>query len=177
MSKSGNNTHTIFKINIMEEWKVIPEFDKYEASNLGNIRTLKTGKIRKLQSRKDGYLQIGLYIHGKVKFQQVHRLIALAFIPKTGIIINHIDGNKSNNTVSNLEWCDYSYNLKHAVKIGTRVKHNLENHPSTNLKNKDVLNMRKDYEKGLSYKDISKKYNKPYSTIYNIINKLYWKDI
>lgn len=162
---------------IKEIWKVIPEFDKYEASNLGNIRTLKTGKTRKLQKRKDGYLQVGLYVDNKIIFQQVHRLIAFAFIPKTGEIINHIDGNKSNNIVSNLEWCDYSHNLKHAVKIGTRIKHNLENHPSTNLKNQNVLSMRKDYKNGLSYKEISKKYNKPYSTVYNIINKYYWKDI
>ena len=42
---------------------------------------------------------------------------------------------------------------------------------------KDVLNMRQDYKKGMSYKKISKKYNRPYSTVYNIINKYYWKDI
>jgi hypothetical protein len=159
-----------------EIYKIIPDYPNYEASNLGNIRTLKTGKIRKLQERKDGYLQVGLYVNNKIQFQQVHRLIAFAWLQNRNNIINHIDSNRNNNNVTNLEWCDNSHNQLHAIKNGAENKKN-EEHPSTTLKNKQVLEMRKLYKNGSSYKELSKKYNKPYSTIYNIINRYYWKNI
>lgn len=79
---------------------------------------IKASRIRK----KDNYVLIDLTIDKKVKSFLVHRLVAIHFIPNPDNLpqVNHIDGNKTNNCVSNLEWCDNSYNLKHSYKNGLR---------------------------------------------------------
>lgn len=120
---------------VMEEiWKDIPEYEGYyQVSNLGNFRSLpriikyKSSGTRKYPSKylltettKDNYQRIVLMKEGiKTRFQ-AHRLVALAFIPnpENKLCINHIDGNKSNNVVSNLEWCTYSENTIHAINTG-----------------------------------------------------------
>ena len=70
------------------------------------------------------YLTVNLYDHGKRKTVDVHRLVAMAFIEnvENKKCVNHIDGNKTNNYVKNLEWCTYSENLIHAYKTGLRQK-------------------------------------------------------
>lgn len=110
----------------MEEWKDIPNYENlYQASTLGKIRSLdrtingrwgKTtlkGKILKQAYDKDKYLLVNLCKNGKSKNQSVHRLIAQTFIPNPHRYsqINHIDKNKNNNNVENLEWCTPQYNV------------------------------------------------------------------
>lgn len=99
-----------------ETWKDIPDFFDYQVSNLGRIKNKKTKKIRKNRISKCGYYQIKLNNNGKYKMFLVHRLVALMFIPNSNNLpeVNHIDGNKLNNNANNLEWCDRSYNTKHA---------------------------------------------------------------
>lgn len=103
----------------MEEYKDIDEF--YSVSNKGKIKSKRTGKILKTHndSKRKGYQYITLNHNGVKKSVQVHRLVAEAFIPNpiNYPCINHKDENPSNNDVSNLEWCTYSYNLKYAGKI------------------------------------------------------------
>ena len=108
----------------MEIWKPIPNYENYEVSNLGRVRSLnynnQTDKVRilKLTIRKDGYTQIMLNKEGKKKTYQVHRLVAEAFIPNPQSLpeVNHIDENKQNNDVSNLEWCSYGYNINYGSR-------------------------------------------------------------
>lgn len=71
-----------------------------------------------LKEDKDGYLEIGIYKNNKRYFRRVHRLVAQTFIPNPENYsqVNHKDGNRSNNNVSNLEWCTCSQNLKHSFK-------------------------------------------------------------
>lgn len=103
----------------MEEiWKDIEEYDgQYQVSNLGNVRSLKFGKVRILKQsvHKQGYKNAKLCKNGKEKVYKVHRLVAEAFIPNPNNlpIINHKDENPSNNNVDNLEFCTHKYNMNY----------------------------------------------------------------
>lgn len=106
-----------------EEWKDIKGYEGlYQISNLGNVKSVyKNGNFKILIGGiKNGYRQVILVKDGKRKYINVHRLVAEAFIPnkENKSQVNHIDGNKLNNKVDNLEWCTQSENMKHAYKIG-----------------------------------------------------------
>ena len=118
----------------MEVWKDIYfiengiEYDYrglYQVSSEGKIKSLNynhTGKekILKPQKTKDGYQFVSLYKNGKVKQFIVHRLIAHMFIPnddqENKTQVNHIDENKENNSVENLEWCTREYNNNYGTR-------------------------------------------------------------
>lgn len=101
-----------------EIWKDIPDFPNYQISNLGNVINKTTNKVRKCIVNKCGYYQLKLNNNGKYKMFLVHRLVAQAFIPNSDNLleVNHIDCNKQNNCVDNLEWCTRSKNILHAYK-------------------------------------------------------------
>lgn len=111
-----------------EIWKDIQGYEGlYQVSNLGRVKSLdrrdrcgrfKEGKIKSICDNGNGYCVVNLKVDGEQKSRTVHRLVATAFIPNPKNLpeINHIDGNKKNNTMSNLEWCDRSENVIHAVK-------------------------------------------------------------
>ncbi len=100
------------KIENMEEWKVIEGYNQYEVSNLGKIR--RDDRLLKGRFTKNGYLVVALSVESKYKNHYIHRLVASAFIKKVGGVVNHLDGIKTNNNVSNLEWTTYSNNTIHA---------------------------------------------------------------
>lgn len=117
----------------MEIWKSIQDYEGiYECSSLGRIRSLDRyvldskrqiyffvkGCELKPRKNKNGYLQVSLNKKGKRKMAYVHRIIAETFLEKIKDknTINHIDGDKNNNCVDNLEWCTYSENNKHSYK-------------------------------------------------------------
>lgn len=117
---------------IKEIWKDIPNYEGlYQASNLGNIKSLERynykghhnlEKILKPTLCKNGYLYVNLCKSKKTKIIQVHKLIAITFLknPNNYLCINHIDGNKTNNLVYNLEYCTYSHNEKEAYRLGLK---------------------------------------------------------
>lgn len=106
-----------------EVWLPITDYPfsgEYEVSSAGRVR--RNGKILK-QSNRSGYLGLSLSKNGERKSYTVHRLVARAFIPLGNHkpCVNHIDGNRQHNWVSNLEWCTYSENELHAYEALGKV--------------------------------------------------------
>lgn len=102
-----------------EIWKDIEGFENYQVSDCGRVRSKNwnnTGSCRNLylKPHNKGYLQVELRMGKTRKMLLVHRLVAQAFIPNPNgyAQINHIDEDKQNNNISNLEWCTQSQNLK-----------------------------------------------------------------
>lgn len=106
-----------------EIWKKVNEedFKDYWVSNLGRVKNRK-GQILIPYLRKDGYLTVRLCNNGKKlkKDKRIHRLVMESFndTDNRSLDVNHIDGDKTNNKLDNLEWCTRTENLKHAVRIG-----------------------------------------------------------
>lgn len=99
-----------------ERWKPVQLYPSYMISTYGRVKNERTGKSLKPVKMKNGYLTVNLYDkNGKHKNNYVHRLVAKAFIKNKNEYteINHIDENKENNKVNNLEWCSRSYNINY----------------------------------------------------------------
>lgn len=112
----------------MEKWKKIKGFEDYQISNLGKVKSFKRTKsiILKPQTTKKGYKLVEFRKDGQRNFFCVHRLVLQAFNPtksKTKIFVNHKNGIKSDNKLSNLEWCTQEENQEHAFR------HNLHGNP------------------------------------------------
>ena len=108
--------------NNNEIWKPIKGFEKlYEVSNLGRIRNTR-GKVMKTYTINSGYECLKFTVNGKRTSHLVHRLVANAFITKPKVDykleVNHIDEDKYNNKVDNLEWVSSSENKQHSMKSG-----------------------------------------------------------
>ncbi len=131
VSRMNNEKHEI--------WKDIPGYvGIYQVSNLGEVRSIDRyiyftdngtptrkfhkGRILKQDIDEDGYCRINLRYNNKDKSFGVHRLVAAAFISNIDNLptVNHIDGNKQNNCIENLEWASVEYQNLHAIKTGLR---------------------------------------------------------
>lgn len=99
------------------EWRKCPSFPSYFISNTGRVFSLKTGKILNPAKQK-GYYIIWVAQHGKRRQIYVHRMVLDAFIGPSELFVNHIDGNRSNNNLENLEYCTQKENIRHAYRIG-----------------------------------------------------------
>jgi hypothetical protein len=113
-----------WRIASVREFREIRDFERYSVSNDGIIINNITGQILSQREATNGYMRVNLR-QGNVRYEKpktraIHRLVAEAFIPAVQgkDYVNHIDGNKHNNDVSNLEWCTASENISHAIKNG-----------------------------------------------------------
>ena len=105
--------------------------------------------------KKTGYYYVSLSKNNtKPKFD-VHRLVAITFLENINNYncINHIDGDKCNNNVSNLEWCSYSYNAKHALEIGLNETMKGERNGASKLIDSDVVEIMNKVNGKTSFKD------------------------
>jgi len=117
-----------------EKWEPMLQYGNfYEVSNLGNVKSVDrtitrvdgvktrlSGKVLTHNICRKGYHRVKICHNTKPKYCTIHRLVALQFIgnPNNYPQVNHMDGDKNNNNVDNLEWCTNEYNMKHAIENG-----------------------------------------------------------
>jgi len=165
---------------IMEEWKNISGYDSiYQISRSGIIKKIWKTKetIIKTRIRDGNYYSVDLTNNGVKKQWRIHVLLAATFIdnPQMKPEVNHRDGNKLNNNLSNLEWVTHKENMNHAFDSGLcpfGEKH------TTKLNNNQVKEIRSKY---IPYKypcsKIAKEYSVCEGTIYSIVKRINWKRI
>lgn len=138
----------------MEEiWKDIPNYEGlYQASNLGRIKSLprkyKPNESILKPQKRNGYLKVELCKQDRKQYS-VHRLIMMTFFGNSKLNVNHIDGNKHNNNLENLEYCTQRENCRHVFTSKIKVT-NIEK-----FKNK-IIN---DYSNGMTLTETTKKYH------------------
>ena len=180
----------------MEEiWKDVQgygEYDNYyEVSNLGRIRSKDRTTVGKCGRRfpfkgqiikpcltRCGYHVLNLRFDGKKQGVLVHRVVVKAFLtPEEGKTqVNHIDGDKTNNKLSNLEWVNASENKLHAIRIGITKPKKGENSTFVKLKDEQVLKIRYEH-KDLTQKEIGDLYGVSRATVYMIRKNKIWTHI
>lgn len=140
----------------------------------------KGGEIAPVKST-GGYFRVYLRNKGPRKTVLLHRVVAEAFIPnpENKPCVNHKNGDKSDNSVENLEWVTYSENMKHAVKNGLNAIPGLcgEKHPNSKLSWKSVSDIRRCFSDGESPRTLAKKYGITREQVYNIVNFKQWTHI
>lgn len=153
-------------------------FDHYMVSNLGNVKSLvnpNKPRILKPQSSTNGYLQLNLFSRtGEHRKFLVHRLIGLTFIPnlQDKPQINHIDGDRTNNRVENLEWVTPKENIQHALDNNLMCTGTC--HGNSKLKQEDV-NFIRDNKDSYRRVDLAQIFGVSKALITNIINGKIWK--
>jgi len=134
----------------VELWIRHPDIDKIEVSSFGRVRSV-NGHYYKSRSDKNGYMRLHFHMNGKHVFKLVHRLVAETFIPNPNNLpqINHKDNDRTNNNVSNLEWCTASYNVQYREKYG-KSQAEAAGHPlfAINLVTLEVSHFRSQNEAG-----------------------------
>ncbi len=163
----------------MEIWKDINGFEnKYSISQNGDVRNKNSGRLLK-QWKCYGYSYVGLHQPDLYLRIRVHKLVALYFIGDMplGKQINHIDGNKSNNHFSNLEYITSSENNIHAIKMGLTPSRLGNGNGHSKLKEKEVIEIRKRYSLREKQKDLAKEFNVYQSRISTIVNRKEWKHV
>lgn len=167
-----------------EQWKDIPGYEGlYQVSDQGNVKSLsyrRSGKPKLLHLNllPSGYLLVGLCKQNKLKMHYVHRLIALAFYGPSTLTVNHIDGIKTNNRLSNLEYLTVLENIEHGHRIGlcsNQVKG--EGCGNAKLTETNVQEIRSRRAAGESLKSLGKSFEVDVSVISLVSRRLAWKHV
>lgn len=191
-----SHSNQLNNLENLEIWKDIPGFEgMYQCSSQGNIRSLdriihsankwnsysklEESRVLKPISNRSGYQQVVLYRDGAGNRSTVHRWVALTFIPnpENKRNVNHIDGCKTNNKVSNLEWNTTSENILHAFRTGLNVSSKGEKHGMSKLVAGQVHRIRTLHEIGCRPSDIANIFSVSFATITHIVKRKTWKHI
>ena len=170
-----------------EVWKPIPGYEGfYEVSNVGRVKSLFRTDVRGKTvfekilvpgfNKRWGRMQVRLCKNGDEKTWKIHSLVAHAFLGRqlAGMDVNHIDGNKLNNCVENLEYCTRSENVLHAVRMGLNP-HWHETHPLAKLTEIDVACIRQLSSEGVTGVELSKRFGVGRAQISRILSGKRWK--
>ena len=178
---------------LTEVWKDIPDYEgSYQVSNMGRVRsvdrvvTYKNSRVQKHKGRvlkpciiNSGYEQVGLFDDNGRIGKSVHRLVLETFKPHVNMIdlqVNHIDGNKLNNHLTNLEWATGRDNILHAYDIGLIDKKG-ERGSNVKLSNTDVLEILQRLDTGESQGDIALDFSVSKGCISHINIGLTWRAV
>ena len=175
-----------------EIWKDIKGYEGlYQVSNRGRVKSLerivmrKNGRpysvpelIKARQIDRKGYDRIGLNKNGKKKRFFVHRLVLQAFNSSSDetLEVNHIDGNKLNNNVENLEWVTSSENSIHAFKNNLH-NHQGERNTNASITDSEAKEIKKLKGKGLTQKEVGEMFGTTYYVVANIWNRRGWTHV
>lgn len=157
-------------MSLTEIWKPTHVTDNYSVSNLGRVRNNLTGRILKPSDNGNGYKRVTISQAGKPKAYLIHRLAAEAFCLKqeNQTEVDHIDGNRSNNTVENLRWVTGSENMQYASQRG-------ECH-LRKLTVEQVREIREKYKSGqTTLSKLGREYNVRYQSIQAIVNRWHYQ--
>ncbi|AKU43340.1 HNH endonuclease [Bacillus phage Silence] len=150
----------------------------YFVDKAGNVWSSKRKELTKLspQSNGRGYLQVTLSTNEKTRTKLVHRLVAETFLGTVNnLTVNHKDGDKTNNSLENLEIVSQKINNRHSWEIGLSKKG--EKHSRAKISDEKLILMIKDIEGGLSTVKAARKYNLSQSYVSKVMRKIYRQDI
>ena len=164
----------------MTNWKDDVDYPEYYlVSDDGQIYSKRRKKLLSQQRCKKGYMKISTSLNTVKIHEKVHRMVAKSFIPNPDNkpFINHKDGNKANNHVSNLEWCTSSENIRHAYDTSLKKPMKGEDNPASKLTWEIVDFIRNNYkprDKEFGGRPLSRKYGVDSSLIKRIIDNKAW---
>lgn len=179
----------------MEDWTPVAGWEhRYEVTSCGKVRSKSRlvqssyGKKRRIQGRVltpqlvRGYPAVNVTIDGRRMNLLVHRMVAETFIlnPEKKPYVNHLDGVRDNNCVSNLEWCTHAENMQHAHDIGLIPPSKIgpgEASPAAKLNDKSVSEIKKALRNGALQRDLAKEYGVAKGTISFIANGITWSHV
>lgn len=160
--------------NMVEQWKQVVGHPDYEVSNLGNVKSVRRNRLLKpFPYSNYGHVHVSLCKNGKQKRGSVHRLVLLAFIGECpmGMECRHLDGNASNNKLSNLCWGTKKENVGDSIRHGRFIRGERSNLAKLNMR--QVVRIRK-LAKSMTHMAISKIYGVSRSTVSLIVKKQNW---
>lgn len=159
------------KMSKKEIWVECSVNDNYQVSSFGRISNVKTGRVLRSGRHPNGYNYVILCSNAKTKSYYVHRLVLLSFNQQKSndLTVDHIDEDKQNNRLSNLQFMTQGDNY--------RRSNSGENHYRTKLTLNQVKEITKERKIGKKLKHIAIKYNVSISTVSNIVNKKRWKPV
>lgn len=152
---------------------------KYLIYEDGRIFDVENNRFKKQYENKKGYMFTSFYINGKSKKFFIHRLVLMMFNPvknMENLQVDHIDTNKKNNRLDNLEWVTQSENQRRAFKNGLISRSGIKN-SQCKLNEKEVIEIANMLVDNIPYKIIIEKYNVSKSLLSSIRNKRLWRDL